>query len=195
MTEETRVGELIRKRRTIRRYRQEPISRRLLEYLADCGRLAPSAANCQPLEFIIVDDPRRKNEIFSCLRWAAYIAPRGVPPEKERPTAYIVVLVNQQKSDWGAERDVGAAMENMILAALEEGIGSCWIGSVDREKLRPALAIPETVQIDSVLALGYVGESPVAEDLTDSIKYWKDKSGVLHVPKRLLKDVIHYNGY
>lgn len=190
-----KVSELIKKRRTIRRYRREKIDRRILDNLVDCGRNAPSAANYQPLEFIVVDDSAFVEKIFPPLRWAAYIAPHGIPPEGERPTAYIVVLVNRKKNQWGAERDVGAAMENMILAAFEEQIGSCWIGSLQREEIRQILDIPEHLDIDSVLALGYAAESPAAEVLTDSIKYWKDADGVLHVPKRKLEDVIHYNGY
>ena len=83
----------------------------------------------------------------------------------------------------------------MILAALEKGIGSCWLLSVDREKLREILNIPENYKIDSVLALGYPDENPVIEDMKDSIKYWKDQAGQLHVPKRKLEDVIHFNKF
>ena len=71
--------DLIAGRRTIRSFKSEPVSRDLLERLVDVGRLAPSAANLQPLEFIVVDEAGPKAEIFSCLKWAAYIAPAGDP--------------------------------------------------------------------------------------------------------------------
>ena len=93
------------------------------------------------------------------------------------------------------EYDVGAAMENMILAALGEGVGSCWLLSIDRDKLKGVLGVPDGYRIDCVLALGYPAEEPAAEDLTDSQKYWKDKDGRLHVPKRTLASVLHRNRF
>jgi nitroreductase len=93
------------------------------------------------------------------------------------------------------EYDVGAAMENMILSAQEEGLGSCWLLSIEREKLAEILNVPEGYRIDCVLALGYPAESPVKEELTDSVKYWQDKDGVLHVPKRPLRTVLHLDRF
>jgi len=55
--------------------------------------------------------------------------------------------------------------------------------------------VPETLKIDSVIALGYPAEQPVAEEYSGSVKYWKDETGCLHVPKRSLKDVSHLNFY
>jgi nitroreductase len=95
----------------------------------------------------------------------------------------------------GFEYDVGAAMENMILAAKDAGLGSCWLLSVEREKLAQILNIPEQYRIDCVLALGYPAESPVAEEFKESIKYWQDEKGVLHVPKRPLRSVLRLNRF
>ncbi len=184
---------LILSRRSIRQFNPEPVPRDILEKLVDAARLAPSAANLQPLEFIVVDDVELRKQIFPCLKWAAYIAPEGNPKPGHEPVAYIVVLVNLQVRDRGYERDVGAAVENMILAAWEEGIGSCWILSVERNKVREMLKIAMNYKIDSVLALGYPDEKPIAEDMKNSLKYWKDKEGCLHVPKRILEDIIHFN--
>lgn len=188
------VYELILRRRTIRRFQQKPIARDLLKKFVNAGRLAPSGANLQPLEFIIVDDAKLLGKVFATLKWAAYIAPAGDPPPGKRPMAYIVVLINQQIKENG-EVDAAAAMENMILVALEENVGSCWLGSVDRDQLAKILKVPENYKIDSVLALGYAAESPVVEEAKDSIKYWKDEKGTLHVPKRRLEDVIHFNTF
>lgn len=190
-----KVYEAICKRRTIRRFRQEPIPKGILEKLIKAARLAPSAANLQPGEYIVVDESSLVEQVFSTLRWAGYIVPRWDPPEGERPVAYIVVLLNKEKTKAGGERDAAAGIENILLAALEEGIGSCWLGSIDREMLRGILNIPGRCQIDSVVALGYPKESPVVEEMKDSIKYWKDESNILHVPKRRLEDILHWNKY
>lgn len=187
--------DLIISRRSIRQFKQEPVSRDILQKFINASRLAPSAANRQPLEFVVVDEEKIRKEVFTCLKWAAYIAPEGNPKPGHEPVAYVVVLVNSEIREKGFEWDVGAAIENMILAALEKGIGSCWLLSVDREKLREILNIPENYKIDSVLALGYPNENPVIEDMKDSIKYWKDQAGQLHVPKRKLEDVIHFNKF
>jgi nitroreductase len=145
---------IILSRRTVRRFKPVPIDRSILERLVNAGRLAPSAGNRQPLEFVAVDDPEVRRGVFPCLRWAAYISPRGDPPPGREPMAYIVTLVNLAVRDKGYEYDVGAAMENMILAAQEEGLGSCWLLSVDRERLIEILNIPAGYRVDCVLALG-----------------------------------------
>lgn len=190
-----KVYEAVCKRRTIRRFRQEPIVKGISEKLIEAARLAPSAANLQPCEYIVVDEPGLVAKVFTTLRWAGYIVPRGNPPEGERPVVYIIVLLNKEKVKAGGERDAAAGIENIILAALEEGIGSCWLGSIERETLRGILNIPGRCEIDSVVALGYPNESPVAEEMKDSIKYWKDKSNILHVPKRRLEDILKWNKY
>ena len=195
------VFETILKRRTIRRFKQEPVPFQTLKKLADAGRLAPSGANLQPCEFIAVDDPEVTGKIFTCLKWAAYIAPYGDPPPDLRPVAYIIISANSGINK-AYERDCAAAIVSMILTALEQGLGSCWMGSVNREKIREILSIPAHMEIDSVIALGYPAEDHVPEDLPpgqpvtrDSIKYYKDNSGRLHVPKRNLQDLLHHNRY
>ena len=189
------VYDLAVARRTIRRFKPAPVPRDLLERLVNAARLAPSAANVQPLEFVIVDEAGIKAEVFPALKWAAYIAPAGDPRPGEEPAAYVVTLVNSKLREKMFEYDVGAAMENMILAALAEGVGSCWLLSIDRDKLRAALGVPDEYRIDSVLALGYPAEEPAAEVMGDSCKYWKDAGGRLHVPKRALATVLHVNTF
>ena len=189
------IFETIAGRRTIRRFKPAAVPGELLERLVDAGRLAPSAANLQPLEFIVVDGAGPRGEVFPCLKWAAYIAPAGDPRPGEEPAAYIVTLANTKIREKMFEYDVGAAMENMILAALAEGVGSCWLLSIDRDKLRTILGVPEHYRIDSVLALGYPAEDPAAEVMGDSIRYWKDEAGRLHVPKRPVSSVVHVNRF
>jgi nitroreductase len=187
--------DLIVSRRSIRQFKPESISREILEDIANAGRLAPSAANRQPLEFVLVEEEGIRSGLFSCLKWAGYIAPEGNPKPGQEPRAYIVVLVNSKIKEKGFEWDVGAAVENMILAAWDKGIGSCWIISVERERVRDLLRVPELYRVDSVLALGYPAEAPLIEDMKDSVEYWKDEQGCLHVPKRRLEEVIHFNRF
>ncbi len=187
--------ELMLSRRSIRQFKPDLVSRDILEELVNSARLAPSGANLQPLEFVVVDDEEIRRMLFPCLRWAAYIAPEGNPKPGCEPTAYVVILVNMDVRKSGFERDVGAAVENMILTAWEERIGSCWIANADTKKIQKMLKIPENYKVDSVLALGYPDEEPIAEEMKDSVKYWKDSKGRLHVPKRRLDDVLHFNGF
>ena len=187
--------DLIQSRRSIRQFKAEPISQDVLKNIVNAGRLAPSAANRQPLEFIIVQKEDIRSRIFPCLKWAGYIAPEGNPKPGQEPQSYIVILVNTEVREKGFEWDSGAAIENMILAAWEKGIGSCWIISVDKEKVKALLEVPAKYQIDSVIALGYPAEAPVIEDMKDSVKYWKDEEDRLHVPKRKLEDVLHFNKF
>ena len=182
-------------RRTIRRFKQKPIPFKTLKKLVNAGSLAPSSANLQPIEYVVIDEADLVKKVFGTLKWAGYISPAGDPPPGERPVAYIIVLTNKNKNPGNCERDAAAAIENMILVALEEGIGSCWLGSIDINKLTDILKLPEHIKIDSVLALGYSNESPQVEEMKDSVKYWKDETGTLHVPKRGLEDVLFYNKY
>ncbi|MBN1560177.1 nitroreductase family protein, partial [candidate division KSB1 bacterium] len=117
------------------------------------------------------------------------------PPPGKEPTAFIVVLRNVRFTSKWTGHDIGAAVENMILVALEEGIGSCWIASVNRPAITPILHVPENLEIDSVLALGYPDEQPVAFDLDDSVKYFRDEQGRLHVPKRTMMSVVSHNTF
>jgi len=189
------IRELILLRRSIRQYQTAPVPDSVLKDIADAGRLAPSAANLQPLEFLIVNDRDVRAEVFSCLKWAAYIQPEGNPKPGREPAAYVIVLVNTKIRDKMYEYDVGAAVENMALAAAGEGLASCWLISIDRPKIQALLGIPEHVRVDSVLALGYPAETSVVETLGDSVRYWKDADGVFHVPKRPLAAVTHHNKY
>jgi len=189
------VYEATIKRRTIRRFKQKPIPLETLKKLVNAGRLAPSSANLQPIEYIVIDGSDLVQKVFETLKWAGYISPAGNPPPGERPVAYIIVLADKKKNPGNCERDAAAAIENMILVAMEEGIGSCWLGSIDINKLTDILELPEHIKIDSVLALGYSNESPQIEKIKDSVKYWKDETGTLHVPKRNIDNIFFYNKY
>jgi len=187
------VYEAILARRTVRKFKQEPIPLETLQKLVNAARLAPQGANLQPIKYLVVNKPELLDPVFATTKWAAYIAPHGTPKEGERPTAYVVILADKQVRASGYDNDAAAAVENLLLAAVGEGLGSCWIGSVDRDKLRSLLNIPERYVIHTIVALGYPAEFPVVVEATDSIKYYKDEAGTLHVPKRKLAEVVFFN--
>lgn len=184
------VYEAIISRRTIRRFKQKQIAKSILKRLINAARLSPSAANLQPLEFVVVANKDICAKVFSQVKWAGYISPLGTPSLEERPVAYIAVLINKTKAQPRyAAYDVGAAVENILLAAWEQGIGCCWMQAIDRARIKRILSLPKDYQLDSVISLGYRAESPAVEQFRGSVKYWKDKQGTLHVPKRDLKKI------
>ncbi|MCL5071622.1 MAG: nitroreductase family protein [Actinobacteria bacterium] len=185
-------------RRTIRKFKQTDIPVEILKKIVNAGRLAPSAGNLQPLEYFIAVDNALREKIFSTLSWARYIKPEGNPQKGEKPMAYIIIIVNDKIANPALFKyDIGASTENIIITALAEGIGCCWIASVNKNDLSEILQIPKDYSIDCVLAFGYPLENPVYEDIKKdgSIKYYKDSEGRLHVPKRKLEDIVHINKF
>ena len=194
------VYEAITIRRSIREFKKTAVAYRILERCVDAARLAPTAMNCQLCEYIIVDDEKLLPKVLDAVNSFSGV-PRpeeGWSPER-RPRAYIVSLINAElEAEIGAGRtnthyDIGLAMENIVLAAVEQGLGSCVMTGIDRGRLRHVLNIADKYEIAMLLALGYPDEKPVVEAATGSIKRWVDKKGIRHIPKRKLKDIIHRN--
>jgi nitroreductase len=182
-------------RRSIRRFKNLSVPKDVLEKCVNAARLAPSGANLQPLEYIVVDDAQLLPQIFSTIKWAAYIRPAGDPPPGHEPKAYIAILKDASaKAPWTAY-DIGGAMENIILVALEDGVGSCALLNVDWDKLRAICSVSDSYEISLLIALGYPDESPVEEPFQGSVRYWKDENGVLHVPKKKLETILHWNAF
>jgi len=180
-------------RRTIRRFDQRPVDLGLLRQCVDVARLAPSAANLQPFDYVLVAEPEGCSALFPALRWAAYLEPAWVPAECERPVAYIVMVAKSATSF--TLRDMGLAAAHVVLLAESEGVGSCILCDIDKEKIRAVLGIPEPFSADAVIALGYKAEAPVVEEREDTVKYWRDADGLLHVPKRPLSSVMHLESF
>jgi len=189
------IFETIKSRRSIRRFSQEKLDRNFLIELVETARCAPAAANIQSLEYIIVDKPDMCSKLFATLAWASYVKPKRNPQPNERPAAYIVVLVDTEiKKE--AHVDAAAAIENILLAAWSKGVGSCWLGAIDKMKILEILNISEKYQVDSVIALGKPAETPKMEDAeTENTKYYLDDKDVLHVPKKPLKKILHINRF
>jgi nitroreductase len=185
------LEECIKKRRTIRRFKQDPISLEILRKLVDYARVAPVARNIQALEYIIVNDKEMKEKLFPLVRWANSLPEDQRTPEKGRePSAYILVLVNKKIKNAFVDFDVGAAVENILLGAISFGIGSCWMAAIDYKRIRELFEIPEDYDLKQVISLGYSDEESVIEPYKDKYAYWKDSDGKMHVPKRSLDDII-----
>lgn len=183
--------EFINSRRTIRKFSQKPIERELIEKFINCARLAPSGANLQPIKYIGINSKEMTDKIFPHVKWAGYLAPNYNPKENERPTAYIAICSDKNIRETGFDMDIGAAAENIILSALEDGIGSCWMLSIDREKITEILNLDENITLSTVIALGYPTESPKAVDVVDdNIKYYLNDENTLCVPKRSMDEVL-----
>jgi len=186
------VRELILRNRSYRRFHQDvAVPRETLVGLVDLARLSASAANLQPLKYVLSADPATNARIFPCLAWAGYLKDWPGPAEGERPAAYIVVLGDRRiKQSFGC--DHGIAAQSILVGATELGLGGCIIVSVQRQELAAALAIPEHFEILMVLALGKPKETVVIETVgpEGDVKYWRDAEGVHHVPKRPLDQVI-----
>jgi len=162
-----------------------------LRELVDLARLSASGANRQPLKYILSCDPQKNALIFPHLRWAGYLKDWGGPAEGERPTAYIVILRDDEIS-LSVDCDHGIAAQSILLGATERGLGGCILGSVQRDEMRQALGIPDRYYILLVIALGKPAETVVIEPVgaDGDIKYWRDEAGVHHVPKRSLDEII-----
>lgn len=190
------IENLITRNRSVRRFHQdEAISGETLRWLVNLARLSASAANRQPLKYLLANEPARNEQIFSCLAWAAYLQDWPGPGPGERPAAYVVVLGDTAISkDFGC--DQGIAVQSILLGARERGLGGCIIGAINKDQLRTSLNISQQYDILLVVALGRPQEIVAIEEIPadGDIKYWRDEQGVHHVPKRKLEEIILGNG-
>jgi nitroreductase len=185
------LQQTIMKTRSFRRFWQaEPITIEILQELIDLARLGGSARNVQPLKYLLVNAPAQNAVIFPHLGWAGYLKDWQGPVEGERPSAYIICLLDTHITN-EAECDLGIATQNILLGATEKGLGGCRIASFSK-KLQGVLDIPDNLQILLVLALGKPKEAVLLEDSgpDGEIKYWRDENQVHHVPKRSLEEII-----
>ncbi|MFC1597059.1 nitroreductase family protein [Planctomycetota bacterium] len=186
-----KLSGLLTQNRSYRRFHQEPLDESTLVALVELSRLCPSAANRQPLKYLIAWKPEENAAIFQHLRWAAALTDWPGPAEEERPTAYIVILGDTRISKQFFCDD-GIVAQSMLLGAAEQGLGGCMVGSIDRNGLRSTLRIPEHFEILLVLALGRPKEKVVLEfdRSPDEVPYWRDPDDVHHVPKRPIEELL-----
>ena len=146
------VFKVISERRSIRKYRREPIPDDSLERIMEAGRLAPSAANRQPWYFIVVKDEKVKNELVGACKGQKFVGEAG---------AVIAILGDPRISRW-YRQDPFIAASFMTLEAHEEGLGVCWIGAFEEEKVKQILKVPKELSVIILLTIGFPGEKPPA---------------------------------
>jgi nitroreductase len=149
------VIDTIKARRSIRKYKPDPIPDGDLKTILEAAQLAPSAGNRQPWKFIVVRDPGSKKMLAEMARKQYWIGDAGV----------IIVALAMDKKDptiyerW-AERDVMTAVEHMVLTAWELGYGTCWIGAFIEKDVKELLEIPEEMTVINLLPIGVPDQEP-----------------------------------
>ena len=184
------LKEFVLKNGSYRRFYQDrTVAYEQLRGLINTGRLTSSGANRQPVRYILSNKPEKNEKIFQCLRWAGYLEDWDGPEEGEKPAAYIVMV---EPVGVSAPHDEGIIGQTILLAAVEQGLGGCFLASIDRKMLRNALHIDDNYDIKLIIALGYPKEQVILEEISDSddIKYYRDSEKSDHVPKIRLEDLI-----
>jgi len=159
--------EVLKTRRSVRAYTPGPVPRRIIEDVVDCGRLAATAINIQPWEFVVVTDPEVLRRIAETTDYGKFIADAPV---------CVVVLCRDTKYYL---EDGSAATENILLAARAHGLGSCWVAGDKKPYAREICRLvraPQGYKLVSLIPIGYPAESP-------------EKA------KRPLSDVLHWEKY
>ncbi len=190
-----KLQNLIMETRTFRRFHEnQALDKKILFEILDLARLGGSARNCQPWQYMIINNDDQCKNVFPHLGWAGYLSEWNGPAEGERPSAYILCLLNTKwlkGSEQEAHFDLGIASQNLLLGAQQKGIGGCRIGSFS-PKLAASLDLPTHLKLKLVIALGKPREDVVLEECQkdNEIHYWRDENSVHHVPKRKLEDII-----
>jgi len=186
------IEELIVRNRSYRRYDEsQTVSMETLRDLVDIARRTPSAANRQPLKYVLIGDAEGCVRLFPHLAWAGALKDWPGPAQGERPAAYVIILCDTEiAKDPGC--DHGIAAQSLLLAAVERGLGGCMLGAINRDGIRADFGIPDRYAILLVVSLGVPAETCVLEraDPGGDVTYYRDAEGVHHVPKRPLEEVV-----
>ncbi len=145
--------EVIRTRRSVRSYRDDPIPKEGLERVLDAARIAPSGSNRQPWKFILVRDGALKQKMVSVCHNQEFIAeaPLVVVACGER----LPINRGGYMGEMSVLLDVAIAFTQLILAARAEGLGTCWIGAFNNHTIKELLEVPEGYEVVAITPLGY----------------------------------------
>ncbi len=155
------IYEVLQDRRSVRKYAPDPVSPEKLTRILDAARIAPSWSNKQCWKFIIVSDPEKKKQLAASM-------PSDNPALKAvRDTAPVVLVLCADPEASGKQDgkdyyllDAGLAMQQLMLAAHAEGLGTCWIALFDEEKARPVCAVPPEYRVVALTPLGVPEKQP-----------------------------------
>jgi nitroreductase len=159
------VLEAIRTRRSVRSYSPTPILADVLDRMRQALRFAPSACNFQPWHFIFVADAELRRKLAQASFDQLWIA--------EAPLIVVGCgLPAQAYKHMGgrgnsAEIDVAIALDHLTLAAVADGLGTCWIGAFDEERVKRLLAVPKAAKVVALTPLGYPATPDLIAPLAD----------------------------
>jgi nitroreductase len=148
--------EVIESRRSVRAYASEPVEDEKLDRVLNAARLAPSAANRQPVRFYAIRDTELRSRLLEAYSQQWFVDAPVIICACARPADA------WQRGDGKnyADVDVTIAMDHLILAATAEGLGTCWIGAFKADKLREVLDLPEGLEPVAMTPLGYPAAKP-----------------------------------
>ena len=145
------VMEAIRKRRSIRSWQDKPVEKEKLDRVLEAGRLAPSANNRQPWRFVVVTEEATRKKLATAANDQTFVG--------QAPVVLVGCAVETDRVMACGQHcypiDVAIAMTNMTLAAVAEGLGTCWIGAFQEDQVKQVLGIPEEVRVVELMPLGY----------------------------------------
>lgn len=148
------VVDAIRKRRSVRAYQKKEVPREILEEVLNAARVAPSAKNKQDWKFIVVDDEAIKEKLFKASYDQEFI--------KEAPVILAGVSLDEEYvMACGVPSgyvDLAIALDHISLAAVEKGIGTCWIGHFHQQHAKEILGVPDPYGIVALMTMGYPRE-------------------------------------
>jgi len=149
------VYEAIRSRRSIRAYKSDTVPREALDRILEAARLAPSARNRQEWRFIVVTDKQKIAELAEAANGQSFVA--------EAPVVLAFCATRMHVMGCGVDAgvvDTSIPLSYVTLAAVAEGLGTCWLGAFKQDRVRQLLGIPEEVLVVGVTPLGYPAKSP-----------------------------------
>lgn len=155
------IYEALKERRSVRKYTSDPVPEDKLNRLLEAGRLAPSWANKQCWRFIVVKDPEKKEKLASAM-------PKDNPARKAvGETAPVVIVLCADPEASGKQDgkdyyllDSGLAMQQLMLAANAEGLGTCWVAWFDEATIREACAVPPEYRVVAITPVGVPEKQP-----------------------------------
>jgi nitroreductase len=165
------VIEVIRKRRSVRKYSDRPVEREKIERLLEAARLAPSASNRQEWRFVVVTDSQRRALLANAANQQQFVGNAPVVIAACAETDGHVMSCGQPCYPI----DVAIAIDHMTLQAVAEGLGTCWIGAFSEPQAKEILGIPDVIRVVQLLTVGYPAAqpSPVSRLPLESIVHWE----------------------
>ena len=189
------LRDLVLKNRSYRGFDESVrISRETLEGFVDCARLCPSSVNKQPLKYFLAWEPEEVEKVQGLTKWARALPEMVLPHPGKRPTGFVVICQNKgiDENLNRYQKDVGIVAQTMLLAAVEQGLGGCMIGSFHAQNIREILNLDKSYVPMLVVAIGEPQEKIVLVDVEpeESTNYYRNEQDVHYVPKRKLKDIV-----